>query len=255
MPKLTYVAASAMQVESQALDIAARNLAHAQTTGYRKEVYLRGSFAEELKKQGKTGDLSGNGGAGVLPDQSYFIHRPGQHEQTGAPLDLALGGNGFFRVTAPDGRTLVTRAGHFQLDPQSRIVTPDGWPVQGQAGPITVPKDAERVVMDRTGRLTALVRTNNQLQEVVVDQLRLAHVERPEGMRAMNGQYFDPGDQPMTDATAEVRQGYLEKANLEPIQELAEMISIQRRYEAAQKALRETTNLGGNVSELLRGNA
>jgi flagellar basal body rod protein FlgG len=255
MPKLTYVAASAMQVEATALDLAARNLAHVTTAGYRREVFLYGSFNDTMRRQGKTGEIDGNGGAGVHNTNSYFVHRPGQQVQTDAPLDVSLGSDtGYFRATAPDGRTLLSRAGHFQLDRGGRVVTPDGWPVHGQGGPITVPRNAERIMIDRTGRISALVREGGQATEQFVDQLRIARIDRPAALTPVNGQWFDPGDTAPPDlANPEIRQGYQEQSNVEPVQELANMIAIQRRYDAAQKALRETTNLGGNVSELLRG--
>ena len=253
MPKGTYIAASAMYVEATALDIAARNLAHAQTTGYRREAFLHTDFATELSKQGRTGDLAGNGGGGLLANGSYFVQTGGQRETTGAPLDLALGGEGFFRVEDDHGRTLLTRAGHFVTDDQGRLASPEGWLVQGQGGAITIPPDAERLSIDQNGRISAFVTTNGVRVDTVIDQLRVVQVEDPRALQAVNGQYFDPGTQRQTDATAGIHQGYLEKSNVEPIQELAEMIAIQRRYDAAQKALREMNTAGSGFSDVLRG--
>lgn len=254
MPKGTYIAASAMYVESSALDIAARNLAHAQTTGYRREVFLHTDFATELKaKRGNQGDLAGDGGGGILGAGSYFEHNGGSREDTGAPLDVAIEGEGFFRVQGPGGRTLLTRAGHFSTDDKGRLTTPEGMLVEGQGGAITVPPDAERIAIDQQGRVSVFTTTNGVRTDAVIDQLRVVHVERPQDMTAVNGQYFDPGDQRQTDGGSTVHQGSLEKSNVEPIRELAEMIAIQRRYDAAQKALREMNNAGTGFSDVLRG--
>ena len=254
MPKGTYIAASAMYVESQALDISARNLAHAQTTGYQRETFLRTGFAEELAKRGRIENIAGDGGSGSLAAGSYFAHGGGMRETTGAPLDLAIEGDGWFRVQNDQGKTLLTRAGHFVTDDQGRIATPEGWLVQGQGGAITIPRDAERISIDQSGRISAFISTNGVRRDTVIDQVRVVQVPQPRELRAINGQYFDPAGQAQNDGTGRIQQGYLEKSNVEPIQELAEMIAIQRRYDAAQKSLKEMNQAGSGFSELLRGN-
>jgi flagellar basal-body rod protein FlgG len=255
MPKGIYAAASAMVVETRTQEVVARNIANLQTDGYRKETALRTSFATELAKRGAHGDLSKEGGAGVLPAGSFFSFGDGTQEATGAPLDLALHGDGFYRVRDDQGKVHLTRAAHFNTDAQGRLVTPDGWTVEGQGGPIVVPSDANRVTVDKSGRISVQSTVNGVATDTVLDQLRIVQVDQPTRMTARNGQYFDPGDQAQRDATGvEVRQGYLEHANVDPIQELVQMISGQRRYDAAQRALKEQASLGGGLSDMLRGN-
>ena len=251
--KGTYIAASAMNVEATALDIAARNLAHSQTTGYRREAFVHSDFATALGQQGRQGDLKSDGGGGILSAGSYFEQQGGARETTGAPLDVALEGDGFFSVQDAQGRTLLTRAGHFVTDGQGRLATPEGYLVQGQGGAIEIPSDAERLSIDQDGRISAFITDNGVRRDAVIDQLRLVRVEQPAALTARNGQYFDPGAQRQLDAIAHVHQGFLEKSNVEPIRELAEMIAIQRRYDAAQKALREMNTAGAGFSDVLRG--
>ncbi len=254
MSKGVYAAASAMWVEQRSLDVTARNIAHALSPGYRKEVVQRTAFVDELAKRGHGTDLKGDGGAGVLTDGSRHIFTEGSRETTGAPLDLGLAGNGFYQVQAPDGRTLLTRAAHFTTDRQGRMVNPDGWPVLGQGGAISIPPDADRILVDQDGRVSYEVTQDGIRNETVLDQLRIGTVDNPERMRAVNGQYFDPTGQPVRDASnVQVLQGTLEKANIEPVQELVEMIAIQRRFDAAQKALREQSQAGSGFSDILRG--
>lgn len=254
MPKGVYAAASAMWVESRALDITARNIAHTLTPGYRKEVMQRTSFVDELAARGHGRELKQDGGAGVLTNGSRFLFNEGARETTGAPLDLGLAGEGFYQVRSPDGKDLLTRAAHFTSDKQGRIVNPDGWPVLGQGGPITVPPDADRILVDQDGRVSYEVMQDGLRTETVIDQLRIVTVESNARLQAVNGQYFDPAGQPVRDATsAQVRQGTLEKANIEPVQELVDLIAIQRRYDAAQKALREQSQAGSGFSDILRG--
>ncbi len=253
MSKGIYAAASAMVVETRALEITARNLAHAQSPGWKKEVFLRSSFAEELAARGRQGDVKTDGGAGVLPQGGSFVFTPGSKEFTGGTFDLAIDGDGFFRVRNQQGELLLTRAGQFTTDEQGKLVDVHGWAVEGQAGPINIPADADRVQIQSDGSIVAEKLEQGKMVGTLVDRLRLTRVDEPAAMTARNGQYFDPGTLPANDATAEVKQGYLERGNVEAVHELVSMIAIQRRYEAAQKALREQSQAGSGLSEMLRG--
>lgn len=249
MPKGIYAAASAMVVETRSLEVAARNLAHLQTAGYRQETALRTSFAEVL---GKDGGLAQDGGAGVLPQSSFFRFNQGNQEPTGATYDLAISGEGFLRVKDGQGATLLTRAGHLTTTADGRLVTQEGWEVEGQGGTIAIPADAKRVMVTPDGRITVEIGEGANAAPQILDQIRLVTVAEPARMAARNGVYFEPGDQVQSDATAEIHQGYLEKSNIDPLQELAQMIAIQRRYDAAQRAIKEQGNAGSSLNDLLR---
>lgn len=250
MPKGIYAAASAMVVETRAQEVVARNIAHTQTPGYRQESALRTSFSEAL---GLSGGIDRAGGAGVLPNQSFFRFTQGNHELTGATYDVAIAGNGFLRVRDTNGKLLLTRAGHFATDPQGQLTTPEGWKVEGQGGAITIPPDARRITIGSDGRITAELGEGANAQQQTIDQLRIVNVAEPSKMLAQNGVYFDPGDQTQSDeANAQLHQGYLEKSNLDPLQEMAQMIAIQRRFDAAQRAVKEQANSGSSLNDLLR---
>ena len=254
MPKGIYAAASAMVLETRAQEVNARNLANQQTTGYREETLLRKSFSEVLKGFGQQGNISADGGSGVLPNGSFFNFKDGPLEPTHAPFDMALRGNGFFRVRDDKGQTLLTRAGNFSVDSQGHLVTQEGWTVEGQGGAIIVPPNTEKVVVASDGTITANINENGKRTQTVLDRFRLVNVADAKQLVPINGQYFALGSQTDSDATGtSVIQGHLEKANLEPLEQLVEMISVQRRYDAAQRALKEQSNVGGNLSEILRG--
>ena len=256
MSKGIYAAASAMVAETRALEVAARNVAHGTTTGYRREQSLRSGFAESLMKAGGVAPaqqgIAKQGGAGVHPNGSWFNFSQGEIEDTGGTFDLAISGDGFFRVRSPDGALHLTRAGRFTPDENGRLVTPDGWTVEGQGGPITVPADAERVVIDEQGRITVATTAEGVVTENVIDQLRLSTVDKPQDMTAKNGVFFDAGNQELRDATGRLHQGRLEKGNAEPVRELVDLIALQRRYDAAQKAMSEQSRAGEGFSDLLR---
>ena len=254
MTKGIYAAASAMVLETRAQEINARNLANQQTPGYREESLLRNSFAEVMKGMGQQGNIAADGGAGVLPNGSFFNFTDGPLEPTNGPFDLALRGNGFFRVKDNQGQTLLTRAGNFSVDEQAQLVTQEGWVVEGQGGAITIPPNTKRITVAKDGTITADIVEGGTSTPTVVDRLRVVTVADSKQLVAVNGQYFSSGSQPDVDAAeTTVLQGHLEKANLEPLEQLVQMISVQRRYDAAQRALKEQSNVGGSLSELLRG--
>ncbi|MFW5698529.1 MAG: flagellar hook-basal body complex protein, partial [Planctomycetota bacterium] len=158
MPKGVYAAASGMVAERRTLEVIAQNLAHAQTTGYRSSHAVRGRFDEYLAAyRGRDGGLAGNGGAGSFQADVYHDFSDGQRVQTDGKWDLALYGDGFFRVRDDQGRLLLTRVSSFVTDNANRLVTAQGLPVEGQGGPVGIPPDADRVSVDEQGRIYAYI--------------------------------------------------------------------------------------------------
>lgn len=253
MPKGIYAAASAMVTETRLLEATSRNIAHAQTPGYRREGALRIGFADVLAGQADRSGIAKDGGAGVLANGSYFTFSDGARDPSGAPFDIALGGDGFFAVQDQSGRTWLTRNGNFQLDSQNRLTTREGHLVLGQGGPITIPEDAQKVVIDEAGVITTENVTTDGIVRSTVDQLRLATVADPRRMVPANGVYFDPSGQPLVDAVPAVHQGELERGNVNPVDELVQLVALQRRYDAAQRAISEQDRTGQGFSDILRG--
>jgi flagellar basal-body rod protein FlgF len=253
MPKGVYAAASAMVTETRMLEATARNIAHAQTPGYRREGSLRIGFAEMLAGEGRDGGIKREGGAGVLANGSYFAFTDGARDPTGSTYDVALHGDGFFTVQDAQGKTWLTRNGNFQRDPQGRLTTREGHLVQGQGGPITIPEEATNVVIDESGLVTVENQSTDGVTHTTLDQLRLATVAKPQAMVPANGIYFDPAGQSLADVSVTVHQGHLERGNVNPVDELVQMVALQRRYDAAQKALSEQSRAGEGYSDILRG--
>ena len=246
MPKGIYAAASAMITETRLLEATSRNVAHAQTPGYRREGALRIGFSEVLASEGRGTAIARDGGAGVLNDGSYFTFSDGTRDPTGAPYDLALAGDGFFTVRDAGGKTWLTRNGNFQVDTQNRLTTREGHLVLGQGGPITIPDDAQKVVIDESGTITLENQTTDGVVRSTLDQIRLSAVAQPQRMVPANGVYFDPSGQPLVDSKPSVHQGQLERGNVNPVDELVQLVALQRRYDAAQRAITEH-HVGGHA--------
>ncbi|MEW6501094.1 MAG: flagellar basal-body rod protein FlgF [Thermodesulfobacteriota bacterium] len=207
--------------QQQRLNQVSNNLANVDTAGYKKESV---TFDEMLynvtrnrQRVGKALNILTNHGQGVT-------------EQTGNPLDLALSGPGFFRVQTPQG-VRYTRAGNFELDADGQLKMPNGAQVIGEGGPVVV--EGEEVVIDRAGRVLVDGQVVNQLSIVTFADLRDLAKEGENLFRIKN-----ETTQEQAVEGVEVKQGYLEKANVNTIEEMSELIDLQRAYEGQQKMIR-----------------
>jgi len=153
--------------------------------------------------------------------------RAGNLERTGNPLDLAVEGNGFFVVQSSAG-TLYTRDGNFQVSRNGRLTTSSGDPVLGEDGPILVP--AGTVSISPDGTLSS--------DGAVAGKLRVVEFAPGTSPTPCGRAYYSaPPAQLRLAADSYVRQGMLESSNVNPVQSLVDLITIQRRAEMLQRAM------------------
>lgn len=230
-----------MQHDMARLDRVAMNLANAQTVGYKREV-ATGAFGRLVPAAAAAPE------AGVGIDQ-----RPGTLRATGQKLDVALAGPGWFEVQTDHG-IAYTRQGQFQLDPQGRLVTAKGHLVMGTEGAIQLSHGMP--LIDAQGRVFAgglpgaePARTDGfplaQLKVVAADPA--AAVQRlGDGLVLLQGEPLevDPG-------ALQVRQGFLENANVNSMQEMVQLMQTMRHFESMHKvALGYDEMLGSAIRRL-----
>ncbi|HEX6362348.1 MAG TPA: flagellar hook-basal body protein [Albitalea sp.] len=228
MDPIMDVALHAMQVDMARLERLGANLANALTPGYRREVLVQRagtmSFADRLGHEAAV-DASARAAAGadVLRDW-----RPGTLRPTGQPFDLALAGPGFFELATPAGPA-YTRDGRFRLDERGRLVSATGHPVMGAAGEIVLLPGP--VAIDARG----VVRQGGQ----ALAQLRVVAVDTPQALLpAGDGLYAGAARiGPVPDAERQVRQGFLENANVDPMHEMVELMRTTRHFETLSRVL------------------
>lgn len=226
-----YSAATALDAAEARHRIASENLAHVHQPGYRRRVIKQTTFGEAL---GQFQDLTGYAktlGTSAADSEILVDHSSGVLEQSQRPLDVALQGDGFFSIEGPDGR-LFTRNGRFHLDPNGTLVTVDGLPVRGTSGTISLPAgtSANSLQIDAGGRVLA------GGQEI--GRLELTNFADPQQLVAAGASLFrDPGTAGAGEASVQILQGYVEKSNVTPIDELISIMVSSRQYEAARKAM------------------
>ncbi len=201
-------------------EVNANNLANAGTVGFKK---TRIKFSDFLAMGSKV-DL-----------------KPGPIHKTGAPLDLAIVGKGFFAVETPDG-VRYTRAGHFSVDSEGTLVNSDGYPVLSSSGSIILP--GHNVSIQPDGKIIDGKR--------VLGELQIVYFDKPEQLIPVGSTYFknDPANNPDLPASDfEVVQGSLEESNVNIVSEIVQLIDTLRTFEAQQHSLKYFDQINANVIE------
>lgn len=216
--------------QQQRLNQVSNNLANADTAGYKKESV---TFDEMLYNVTRNRQRVGKA-LNILTNQEQ-----GVMEQTGNPLDVAIAGNGFFKVETPQG-IRYTRAGNFELSADGQLKMPNGAVVIGENGPVVV-DGTKKVTIDRAGRISTDGQVVNRLSIVTFADLR--------DLQKAGENLFRPKDAAIEEQAAsgaEVKQGFIEKSNVNTIEEMTQLIDLHRAYEGQQKmisALDDINNL------------
>ncbi len=215
------VVLSRQGVLARQMNVIATNLANTNTAGFKAESIIFSEFLERTSKS--EAPLS------MVRDVTYLRDTSeGTMAGTNNPLDLAISGEGFFVVEAPQGER-YTRHGAFQLDNQGQLATLAGAPVLSESGaPITVPPATSTITITGDGTVSA--------DAVEIGKLRVVEFEAPQALsKDGNGLYEakDQAPQPATDA--KVLQGMIEGSNVKGVAEMTRMIEVVRSYQAAGK--------------------
>ena len=216
------------------MDVIANNIANASTSGFRREGMV---FSEFIQRAGEAPSLSmGYGNARVVDLQQAGL------TQTRAPFDLAIEGDGFFMIATPQGQQL-TRSGSFTPGPDGTLLTDDGYQVlDGGGTAIFVPPDARNVAVAQDGTVSA--------DGVPLARIGLWQAIDPLSLTHQSGTRFSSSGVEPTES-ARILQGYLEDSNVDPLQEVASMIAVQRAYELGQSFMDREDERARNVIQTL----
>lgn len=255
------IAATGMLAQQMNVEVISNNIANMNTTGFKRQrAEFQDLLYQNIERMGSSTSDSGNIlptgiqiGAGVKAGSVYRIGDQGNMNSTENPYDLAIEGQGYFRVLLPSGQEAYTRAGAFALSPQGELVTADGYTVQPG---ITIPQNTVDVSISKSGEVQALV--SGQTAPQVVGQLELATFFNNAGLEAIGDNLFLESAASGTPTTGTpgstgfgtVLQGFLETSNVNAVSEITQLITAQRAYEmnakvitASDEMLQTTSNL------------
>lgn len=240
-----YSALSGAITREQNMANVSANLANVSTIGYKK---ARMSFESMLRGERQTTETKGINYNRVRGNFSDFSQGP--LKETGNPFDLAINGNGFFKIRGPEG-DLLTRKGNFVVGQDGRLLTDTGMPVL-DAGDgeividgvgirsITIDKDGLVYSVDENGESAAIA-------ELAVVDVADRSLLRREGDTAFS---LDPDDQEIPAVDFSVAQGSLEVSNVNITDEMTRMLYDNRLFQAYHNVLEGYSQIGEKLEEL-----
>jgi len=253
MIRSLFTAATGMVAQQLNLDVIANNLANVNTPGYKKsKADFQDLMYQIVEEPGTTSSQQGVSptgvqvGLGVRPAAVGKIHSQGDFESTSNPFDLAIEGDGFFEITLPNGETAYTRSGAFKLNESGIMVNSDGFEVSPA---ITIPAEALGVTISTDGIVS--VRTPGSATATEAGQLQVARFQNPAGLRSIGRNLFQETESsgtatlgiPGENGVGTVAQGFLESSNVSVVEEIIQMVTGQRAYEANSKVIQTADTL------------
>ncbi|MDY4901627.1 MAG: flagellar basal-body rod protein FlgF [Treponema sp.] len=242
-----YIGASGMNVQQNRLDAISNNLANVDTTGYKKEIPVTKEFSELLLRRmnadgvyqvpfgsADAAPIIGKIGLGAETNELYTDFSQGSFKSTDTNTDLALSGEGFFVVKTPLGER-YTRNGNFLLGKEGLLLTKEGYPVQGENGDIYV--DNDKFFVNEDGMIFS--KEDNTL----IDRIKVVRFENERYLQKMGSSLWNTNDIAGASHIAEgderpkFLQGYTETSNVNVVNEMVQMIEVNRAYEANQKSV------------------
>ena len=260
MIRALWTSATGMQAQALNLDVISNNLANVNTSGFKKS---RAEFQDLLYETIKPAGTSSSQdsqvptgiqiGHGARPSTVLKIFTQGDMENTNNELDLAIEGDGFFKIIQPNGETAYTRDGAFKLDRDGRIVNSDGFALEPE---ITIPTDAVSIAVGMDGTVSVLQAGDSTPSEV--GTIELARFVNPAGLVSTGRNLYltseASGDEmsgiPGEDGLGSLAQGFLEMSNVSVVDEMVSMITAQRAYETNSKSIQtadEMLQLANNI--------
>ena len=236
-----------MTLERQ-MDVIANNVANANTNGFKADRTL---FEEYLNSGAREDNFVGSDRrVSYVQDRGTFRDvGQGPMEETKNPLDLAVDGTAYFAVQTAGGER-YTRDGKFSLNNQGQLVTSDGNLVLGNAGPITFQPTDHDINVAPDGTVTVLEGTARL--DSIRGKIRMVSFDDPQKLAKQGANlYAVGGATAQADTKSSVRQGYIEKSNVNAVVEMSRMVEVMRSYTAVANLLQQQSDLHKSAIEKL----
>jgi flagellar basal-body rod protein FlgG len=260
-------AATGLRALSTRIDVVANNLANAETTAFkRSRVNFEDLFYHQLKQPGATnssGDPAPAGifvGVGTKISNTQLDLEQGSLERTDRPLDVAIEGDGFFKVKVLDSigdGYAYTRNGSFFVNNKGELVIGAGDGYKIDPG-VQLPRDALEISIGETGIIEYKLAGNTSIKNG--GQLEISQFINPQGLKILGGGLYAETEasgkpnnvRPGEDGAGVTRQGFLEGSNVDPVKELVALIKTQRAFELNSQSIQTADQALQTIGNLRR---
>lgn len=255
------IASTGMLAQQTNVEVISNNIANMNTTAFKRHrAQFQDLLYQDLRRVGSSSSDAGTVvpsgiqlGVGVRTAATYRVNEQGSLILTDNQFDLAIRGNGYFPILLPDGETAYTRDGSFQVSETGSLVTPDGYTLQPG---ITIPAEAIGVTINESGQV--LVKLDGQTAETNVGQIQLSIFQNDAGLEHAGNNLLLETDasgapslaNPGTDGFGTLFQGYIESSNVDPVQEITDLITAQRAYELNSKVIETSDQMMATVNQV-----
>ncbi len=250
-----YTAAAGMNAQQHQIDVTSNNIANVNTTAFKQD---RAEFQDLMYQSlnftaGSTSESTSNPtgidvglGVRVAGIQKNFIQ--GSLKQTGNPLDIAIEGNGFLEITLPNGESSYSRNGALKVDNEGNLVNGQGYPL---AQGITIETGATNISISENGLisydLNGVATQAGPIQ--IFDFINTAGLS-PQGNSLFTATGTSGEAVEIENTNVKIRQGMLESSNVQLVNEMVDLITAQRAYEANSKSISTTDTMLQQVNQL-----
>lgn len=228
MDTTLYVGLSDQMALQRRMDIIANNLANMNTTAFKRETVLFQSYMEKMPgtETPATANVSFVQDYGIVRDTAA-----GHLQSTGNTFDLAINGDGFFVTRTPQGAMRYTRNGHFSLSPKFELISSSGTPVLDASGnPITFTQTDTGITIGADGVISTRERG-------IIGKVQVVQFANGQDMENVGDTMYSTTQAPIKVASPSIAQGMLESSNVEPIEEMTNMITVSRQYQTIANLL------------------
>lgn len=253
------VAATGMAAQQKNVDVLSNNIANISTTAFKRSeaAFTDLMYSNQVAVGATTsaqGTLAPTGtqiGMGVRLGSTYRVQTQGPVEETGDTFSMAIQGRGFFEITLPNGDTAYTRDGNFKINENGDLVNKDGYLVQPS---INIPSDAVNITISPQGNVSALI---NQ-QTVDLGDIELVMFQNEAGLEALGDNLLRKTEvsgapttvTPSEDGSGTLLQGFIERSNVDPVQEITKLITAQRAYELNSRVISTADDMLSAVNQI-----
>jgi len=243
MDKMLYVAMTGASQNARAQQAHANNLANISTTGFRRDF-------EQARSMQVFGD-SHPARVYAMSERPGTDFTPGTLQETGRDLDVAVEGQGWIAVQAPDGSEAYVRTGSLNIDVLGMLRTADGMPVMGNGGPIAIPPE-EKVDVGHDGTISIRALGEDPNIVVTVDRIKLVNPDPQQLEKGTDGLIRLKSQPVEADGNVRVVSGFLETSNVNAVSEMTSILALSRQFELHVKMMRTAEDDAAAMARVLQ---